>query len=106
MIWDVGAPPQVSVAVYGSAGTPTLALDECNASAPYWDNGIHVGSLVFSADGNGTLSGRSVWFQTNPSELVIDPGALATNTFRFALFDEDQHYRAEFKAANVELVLD
>ena len=106
MIWLEGSPSNVAVNVYANATAPTLEIDDCSATASYWDSGQLIGTLSFSADGSGTLATRDVWFQELPSSLTIDPGAIAGNTFRFALQDEDTYYRAEFKAANVEIVID
>lgn len=107
MVWDVGSDPNLQVNVYGSAFAPDIALDECDSSfASMWDTGLFVGRMSFSADGNGSIGERDVWFQEAPSELVIDPGAIQGNTFRFAAVDEGQYYRAEFKAANVQITVD
>lgn len=106
MIWDVGSPPNVTVNVYANASAPSVDIDDCSGSGDYWDNGTLIGRLSFSADANSTIAGRPVWFQTESSQLVIDPGAINTNTFRFALEDEGQFYRAEFKASTVSIITD
>lgn len=106
LIWDVGSPPNVVVKVYANSSPPSVLLGDCDTGGAYWSNGNYIGSMSFSADGNGSLAGRSVWFQNEASSLLIDPNAISTNTFRFELGDEGQHYRAEFKATTAEIVID
>jgi hypothetical protein len=106
MVWDIGATTSLTVNVYAGATAPTLAIGECDSAASYWDSGMLVGRMTFVADGDGSIGERDVWYQTNPSELVLDAGAIGGNTFRFEIADETSFYRAEFKAANVQIVTD
>lgn len=106
MIWDVGSPPNVTVNIYANATAPVLAIGECGDISGAWDNGTLIGRMTFSADGNGTIGERSVWFQEVSSQLVIDPAAITTDTFRFELADESQYYRGEFKASSTQIVVD
>jgi hypothetical protein len=106
MVWDIGATTSLTVNVYAAAMEPDILLDECDGTADYWDSGMLVGKLNFVADGDGSIGERDVWYQANPSELVLDAGAIGGNTFRFALSDESNFYRGEFKAANVTIVTD
>lgn len=106
MIWDVGSPPNALVNVFANSSPPSVALGECDTGGAYWNNGNLIGRMSFSADGNGSIGDRSVWFQTEASSLSIDPNAISTNTFRFELEDEGQHYRAEFKSTTSDIVTD
>lgn len=106
MVWDIGATTSLTVNVYAAAMEPDILLGECDTTADYWDSGMLVGRLNFVADGDGAIGERDVWYQTDPSELVLDSGAIGGNTFRFAISDESNFYRAEFKAANVQIVTD
>lgn len=106
MVWDVQSTPHVTVKVFAGAIAPDLDLDECDTTSSYWDSGMYVGRMTFVADGSGSIGERNVWYQDAPSEIVIDPGAISGTVFRFEIEDEATNYRAEFKAANVEIKTD
>lgn len=103
--WDGSAPGVAHIRVFSNVLRPQVATHVAYSTSyesETWNGGRFVGTLDFK----GILdSATNRWYCNTPSNLILEPSAMTTTTFRFEMDDEVTFYKSEFKATNLELPL-
>lgn len=108
MTWDINGPDSMAVRVYNVPTFPTTPVDGCEDAGFFgeWNEGKHVGTFSFTNDveamGIIIIGHQQVKYQETPATIKIDGAGLISNVFRFQLDDENNYYKAKFRAANAE----